>query len=171
MISTFENIAYDETIIVKCRRSIFSILPVIIVLAVLLVLPILLVLIALKLNVPIFQSPNINILLLSSSCYYMIYILVATSEIVSNYYDLLLVTENHVVIIEQSGMFSRKILQFNLGQIEDINASVRGFVPTLCGFGTIVIQTAGTKELTIVRGMPNPQKIASKIMELGNIHT
>lgn len=171
MISTFENIAYDETIIVKSRRSIFSILPVIIVLVILLILPVVLILIAIQLHVPISQSPNINILLLSASCYYEIYLLVATSEVVSNYYDLLLVTESHVVIIEQSGIFSRKILQFNLGQIEDINASVSGFIPTLCGFGTIVIQTAGTKELTVVHGMPNPQKIASKIMELGNIHT
>lgn len=171
MISTFESIAYDESIIVKSRRSIFSILPVIIVLIILLFLPIGLLFIAVRLGVPIFEKPNINILVILTSCYFMIYLLIATSEVVSNYYDLLLVTDHHVVIIEQSGMFSRKILQFNLGQIEDINASVSGFIPTLCSFGTIVIQTAGTKELTIVRGMPNPQKIASKIMELGNIHT
>ncbi len=171
MISTFESIAYDESIIVKSRRSIFSIIPVIVVLVILLALPIVLLLIAIQLKVPIYEKPNINILLLSASCYYMIYLLVATSEVVSNYYDLLLVTDKHVVIIEQSGMFSRKILQFNLGQIEDINASVTGFISTIFGFGTIVIQTAGTKELTVVHGMPSPQKIASKIMELGNIHT
>ncbi|KKP89106.1 MAG: hypothetical protein UR93_C0002G0008 [Berkelbacteria bacterium GW2011_GWA2_35_9] len=171
MITTFENIAYDESIIIKSRRHILSILPSIIVFVILSILPIIIVIIAFSLEIPIFKYPNINILLLSASCYYMIYLLVFTSELISYYYDLLLVTKNNVISIDQSGMFSRKILLFNLEQIEDINAHVTGFIPTFFNFGNIIIQTAGTKELTIIKGMPNPQKIASKIMELRNIHT
>ncbi|PIP51218.1 hypothetical protein COY43_00725 [Candidatus Berkelbacteria bacterium CG_4_10_14_0_8_um_filter_35_9_33_8] len=171
MLTTFENITYDESIIIKSRRHVLSVLLSIIVFVILSILPVIIVTIAFSLEIPVFKNPNINILLLLASCYYMIYLLVFTSELISYYYDLLLVTNSNVISIDQSSMFSRKILQFNLEQIEDINVNITGFIPTFFNFGNIIIQTAGTKELTVIKGMPNPQKIASKIMELRNIYT
>ena len=168
MINTFENLAYDESIIVKSRKHILSVLPSIIVFFILLLLPVVIIIVAYFSGIPLFKFPYVNILVLSISCYYMIYLLVFTSELISYYYDLLLVTKKNVISIEQLTMFSRKILQYNLEQIEDINSNTTGFLPSLFNFGEIIIQTAGTKELTIIKGMPYPQKIASKIMELRN---
>lgn len=58
------------------------------------------------------------------------------------YYSICIVTDQRFVQIHQEGIFkSRSVNDIPLPRILSVNYQVKGFVETLLGFGTIVVQT------------------------------
>lgn len=166
IIPTLENLAFNETIIIRTRKHLVSLLYQILFFGFLFAVPFIIASVASAIGVPIFAYPAVNFLVVSFSIYYMMYLLIFVSEVISYYYDLLLVTKFSIIEIEQEGIFSRQVQQFHLEQIEDISSEITGFLPTFFNFGNLIIQTAGTKKQTVVKNIPNPSKVAAKIMEI-----
>jgi hypothetical protein len=85
---------------------------------------------------------------------------------ISYYYDVIIVTDCRVVEINQEALFFRKISEANLADIEDVNAEIKGILPTFFHYGTVFIQTAGTAENFEFQFLPRPYKIAKLISDL-----
>ncbi len=83
-----------------------------------------------------------------------------------HYLDIWLVTDEHIVNLEQKTLFSKTIAEQELRRIQDISAEVRGFFPTLFNYGDVLVQTAGTHERFLFKDVSHPHMIVTTISKL-----
>ncbi len=77
----------------------------------------------------------------------------------------IIITNQHIVDVDQLGLFNRKIAALRLTEIQDISASVRGPMQIVLKYGTIIIQTAGERENFVFDFVPNPYELVHYIIE------
>ena len=95
---------------------------------------------------------------------WLLFVWISFFVIWTDYYlDILIVTNKHLIDVEQKGLFSREVSTLRMERIQDITAEVHGFIPTLLNFGNLNIQTAGMQREFTVKGIPNPYKTKDKI--------
>ena len=85
--------------------------------------------------------------------------------------DTWIVTDHRLLDNEQHGFFSRTLSEMNLSKIQDVSVEVKGLIPTFLNYGNLEIQTAGTEPKFILKQIPNPAGIKSKIIETSNNYT
>ncbi len=73
------------------------------------------------------------------------------------YLDVWVVTNKRVVDIDHIGLFSRDVSTVRLDDIEDITTELHGVISTLLKFGTITLQTAGSRNEFYLRNAKNPE--------------
>lgn len=106
------------------------------------------------------------IVVLFISIYYLYIWLFAFHSFVDYYLDVWIVTDHRVINIEQKGLFNRVISEQELYRIQDVTSQFKGIFSTMLNFGTVFIQTAGEHPRFIFKQIPNPHKIARKIIKL-----
>jgi uncharacterized membrane protein YdbT with pleckstrin-like domain len=85
--------------------------------------------------------------------------------------DIWIITSTRIVDIHQFGFFRRQISSFLLAHIQDVTIDINGILPTLFGFGTIHVETAGHEERFIMHGIRDPQGLRDLIMrEIAALH-
>jgi uncharacterized membrane protein YdbT with pleckstrin-like domain len=88
---------------------------------------------------------------------------------ISFYYDIYIICEDTIVDITQQGFFGRQIAELSLLRVQDVTSNIEGFLPTLFGYGDVLVETAGEKSQNfLLKSLPNPQEVAAKIMQLHN---
>lgn len=83
-----------------------------------------------------------------------------------HYLDIWLVTDEHIVNMEQKTLFSKTIAEQELRRIQDISAEVRGFFPTIFNYGDVLVQTAGTHERFLFKDVSHPHYVVTTISKL-----
>ncbi len=87
----------------------------------------------------------------------------------TNYYlDLWVVTDKHVMNLEQKSFFHREVGMIRLDRIQDITVEINGLLRTLLKFGRIRVQSAGEEEEFIMDDIADPDAIKLKIAELSD---
>jgi len=85
----------------------------------------------------------------------------------TNYYlDLLIITNQRLIDIEQFVLFRRDEVSIPLRSIQDTKVQVFGLFATLLGFGNLQVQTAGAVRETIIRHLGEPQRVKRLIDEV-----
>jgi hypothetical protein len=86
--------------------------------------------------------------------------------------DQWVITTTRIVDIDQFGFFRRKVSSFLLNHVQDVTTDVRGFLPTIIGFGTLRVQTASDEsKYFTMKGVPEPEKLRYLIMrEISDLH-
>src|SRR5581483_1427041 len=74
------------------------------------------------------------------------------------------ITSHRIVDISQYAFFDRRVSSFLLARIQDITTNVEGFFPTLIGYGTLNVETAGRDEKFCMNGIAHPEEIRDLIM-------
>lgn len=82
-----------------------------------------------------------------------------------HFLDVLIITNKHIIDIEQKGLFSREISVISLSEIQDITTTIDGFTETVLGYGTLIIQSAGSSREFVIKYLHNPTQIRSKIKQ------
>lgn len=161
----------NDKIIVQTRRHIVSSLNIILMLLFMIFLPLVL-LSFLRINVPaIGSSILMNFIVIVGSVYYLIVAIFAFTAWINYYYNLLIVTNNEVIDVDQNGIFDRRVTELSILRVQDVSARVKGFFPTFFNYGDVVAESAGENSQTyVIDCVPNPVFIANKIMELHNEH-
>lgn len=77
-----------------------------------------------------------------------------------------IITNNHIVDVEQLGLFNRVVSTLRLDEIQDVSASVSGPTQMFFKFGTVIIQTAGERENFVFDYVPNPYELEQYILDL-----
>ena len=117
----------------------------------------------------ILQGLVLNFLTLILSIYYLITATVTFIAWISYYYDVYIVCYDTIIEINQQGFFGRKISQLSLLRVQDVTSDIEGVLPTFFSYGDVVVETAGElSENYIIKSIPNPQEVSSKILELHN---
>ncbi|MBM2820553.1 MAG: hypothetical protein HW405_313 [Candidatus Berkelbacteria bacterium] len=81
----------------------------------------------------------------------------------SNY--LYILTNQRLIIIEQSNIFSRKLSESELDKIQNITVEVKGPIKTFLNFGNIKITTAGVDPIMILENVEDPYKLQQEIIK------
>jgi len=76
-----------------------------------------------------------------------------------------ILTNQRIIIIEQKGIFSRKIVEAELEKIQNITVEVNGPIKTFLNFGDISLRTAGIDPVMILNNVENPYEIQQKIIK------
>jgi len=77
----------------------------------------------------------------------------------------IIITTNHIVDIDQIGLFNKTVSTLHLDEIQDISAKINGPIQTMMKFGTIIIQTAGERENFVFDYVPSPLELENFILD------
>ncbi|MEK7638717.1 MAG: PH domain-containing protein [Patescibacteria group bacterium] len=175
------NLEPDEQVLKIVRRHWFLITVELLVSFLVAVVP-LLVLFLIMLLPDSFNALNVhleNFLPLSTfavACWLLLSIMSGFMVWTHYYLDLWIITDRRIIVVDQIGFFHRNVSVFRLERMQDIEVTIRGFIPTLLNFGSISAQTAGHALHNFEsRGMPDPrglQAIIQKAMDarLARLH-
>ncbi len=105
-------------------------------------------------------------LTLSASIYYLSIGIFFYTYFVNYYLDLLIITNDRLLHIEQEGIFARTISEVDLYKIQDITSTIDGFFPSMFNYGDLLIQTAGAVEKFSIVSIPKPESLRQKILDL-----
>lgn len=108
------------------------------------------------------------ITLLFASVYFLSLYLFFYAQFIDFYLDIWTVTNDRIIDIEQHGLFHRVITELDLFQIQDVTAHVKGVIPTLFGYGNLVIKTASTTSTIIFYNIPNPNRVREQLIRLAD---
>lgn len=73
--------------------------------------------------------------------------------------DVLIITNQRIVDVDQKGLFSRHVSEASLNMIQDVSWKKQGFWHTLFRMGDVTVQTAGATSTIQGENLPRPEKI------------
>lgn len=93
------------------------------------------------------------------------------------YYDVIIITSERLVNINQEGLLSREVSELSLREIQDVTAQQEGFLQSFLDYGKLVVETAGEGTTGMpskpgiegyftIEDVPQTNKIARSILEL-----
>ena len=77
----------------------------------------------------------------------------------------IIVTDRNIIQVLQYGLFSRKVSQLNINNVEDVTAVQQGVLPTIFNYGTLKIETAGEQVNFHFSFCPNSDYYAKVILD------
>jgi membrane protein YdbS with pleckstrin-like domain len=147
-------------------KHVIFILPFIVALVILAILAIP-VLIYISANIDsVIQVVPVPAVLLVASFYITILVLLLISVLWIWRRNKVVITDQHIVDIDQLGLFTRVVSTLRLEEIQDISASVKGPLQTILQYGSIVIQTAGERENFVFNYVPKPYELEHYILSI-----
>lgn len=155
----------DEKILFEIRRSWFVLFSETVGLLFATLIPIVLISILEATNIVVF-SGNKEILLTIILLSWIFIIWNIIFIVWTNYYlDIFIVTNKHVIDIEQKSLFVREVAVVNLRNIQDVTSEVNGLLATIIGFGDLRVQSSGERREFVIETVTNPDLIRSKIKQ------
>ena len=106
------------------------------------------------------------LMILFISTYYLSVGLFLFTYFIDFYLDLLVITNDRLINIKQRGLFSCKISEVDLYQIEDITSEVDGIFASFFNYGTLTIQTSGAMGHFVMENIPNPHALRQSLLNL-----
>jgi hypothetical protein len=82
------------------------------------------------------------------------------------FYRVYIITDERLIDVDFLSMVYKNISTTKIDKIEDITSINTGFFASLVDYGTIIIQTAATKQELHFERVPHPSKVTSLINEL-----
>ena len=99
-----------------------------------------------------------------------VYLLVANAMFVTAwieyYLDVGVLTSERLVVVEQVGLFSRKVIELPLIRVQDVSAHMHGYLQTLLRYGTVTVESASDMPNFILKNVPQPYTVANTILLL-----
>ncbi len=82
------------------------------------------------------------------------------------YFDIWIITDQHIVNIEQKGLFARTVSELEIEKIQDVTTEVKGLIPTFLNYGNLLVQTAAEKDRFTFHNIPDPYSVRDLTMKL-----
>lgn len=114
------------------------------------------------------NSLYVPILVLIAGIYLLSVTLFFFSYFIDFYLDILFVTNDRMVDMNQSNLFARTVSEVDLYRIQDITSEVKGIIQQMFNYGTIIIQTAGTEPKFVIHNVPDPHGLRQKLLNLAD---
>jgi len=164
---TLPNQLPGERIIKNVRRDLFILFQKVLFFIVLFLIPVIVVWMIFSFYPSLrFGEITRPLIVLGSSAYYLFVWLFFFFTFIDYYLDVWIVTNRRIINIEQQGFFARRVSEHKLFRIQDVTSEVEGVFPTILKYGSVYIQTAGTKRNFHFEQVPHPDKIKDIIIEL-----
>lgn len=115
---------------------------------------------------PDFTGTAKEVVTLLEQIYFLIILLSLFLIIVLYYLNVHVVTDIRVVDIDQNGLFSHRVSELHIDQIEDVTSESNGIFGTIFNYGFVYVQTAGAKSQFELDNIPNPSAVSKLILDL-----
>lgn len=138
--------------------------------AIMLLIPFVIAVAYVLINLSTISEGLLNVFVLSGSVYLLFLAALMVYGFVDFYLDVYVITNKRIVSITQNGFFKRAISELDVHQIQDVNADVEGFFPTLLHYGNVRIQTAAELPNFIFESIPHPYETSKRIIDLHQAH-
>lgn len=104
-------------------------------------------------------------IVLGASIFMLLVLLLAFQDWLDYFLDMLILSNERVIQVEQVGMFKRTVSQLSLDKVQDVTVETKGMLSSFFGFGTLTIESAGG-ELNnfIIHNVPHAERILSQIL-------
>lgn len=79
--------------------------------------------------------------------------------------DFWVLTDARVIAVEQKGLFSQSVGEFELSKIQDVMVEVNGMIATMLNYGTVRVSTAGEHQDFEIRYVYNPNAMRDAILQ------
>lgn len=159
--------APTETTILRLRRHPIVFLKEILIFLFLMILPLVVVYLA---NITGARLPNNAVVpvlvILGGSIIYLYLTLFIFYNFFVFFLDRWIVTNKHIINIEQHTMFHRTVSKVELERMQDVTAEMNGILPTLFNYGNVYIQSAGEVQHFALEDIPAPNFVANTILRL-----
>lgn len=77
----------------------------------------------------------------------------------------LIITDKNLTQILQRGLFSRKVSELSMANVEDVTANQHGVFASIFGYGDLNVETAGEQNNFNFKFCPNPNKYGRIILD------
>ncbi len=77
----------------------------------------------------------------------------------------LILTNLHLIQVEQHGLFGREVSQLSLARVQDVAGHRNGLLATILDFGDVEVQSAGQQDNFIFVNAPGPQQLADDCLQ------
>jgi membrane protein YdbS with pleckstrin-like domain len=85
--------------------------------------------------------------------------------------NFLVLTNQHLVRVEQKGLFSHAVSQLALARVQDVAGAVPGFMATVLGYGNLTVETAGAEDNFVFTNIYAPADVASVCLKAHEAYT
>ncbi len=114
------------------------------------------------------EATGMLILTMVISTYYLFTCFFFYSCFIDFYLDILIITNDRLIHIEQESLFARTVSEMDLCKLQDVTSEVNGILPSIFHYGTILIQSAGATDKFVLYNVPNPNHLRTIIMDMAN---
>lgn len=110
--------------------------------------------------------PN-NFQFIAVLLWYLITFAFILEKFLSWYFNIFIVTDRRVVDIDFHNLIYKEVSDADVDKVEDVTYSMGGVVRAIFNYGDVLIQTAAEKRQFKFEAVPNPDRVAKIIQELG----
>jgi uncharacterized membrane protein YdbT with pleckstrin-like domain len=82
----------------------------------------------------------------------------------------LILSSENVTLVNQVGLFNKKVSELVMSNIEDVTVQKSGILPTIFNYGTVVIETAGEQNNFTFKYVGNPDAYAKAIQDAKGLY-
>ena len=82
------------------------------------------------------------------------------------FYRVYIITDERIIDVDFISMIHKDVSTAKVDKIEDITSLSGGFLASIFDFGTVIIQTAATKQEFGFKNVPHPARVAALLNEL-----
>lgn len=118
-----------------------------------------------------------SIIAIALTGYYLFLLTFMFGSWINFYYDIIFITNERIINVQQEGLLDRKTSELNLKQVQNVSADLDGFLQSFFNYGMLVVETAGggTSDDPLKPGLqgyftipdlPDPNRLARVISEL-----
>lgn len=112
------------------------------------------------------QPPIIQIINLIKTIYLMFLVGGLFTIWILYYLNFQIITNERVVDVDQKSLLNHSTTEIHLAQVEDVTSEIKGFLGNLFNYGSVYVQTAGTKARFEFDHVPNPNAVVKLILDL-----
>lgn len=88
------------------------------------------------------------------------------SSFLMYYLDMMIITNDRLVQIQQKTLFSRSVSELDLYRIQDTTSEITGIIATMAGYGLLKIQTAGERQNFTFEFVPRVNELRRHLIAL-----
>lgn len=111
-------------------------------------------------------APYMPMLIFGYAAWLLLLWMLAFNIWTHHYLDILVLTNERIILIDQRGLFHRTVSSFRLERMQDMYVEVHGIIATFLDFGTVHAETASHSEEEFrAYGMPRPRELKAEILK------
>ena len=98
--------------------------------------------------------------------YFLLVLLIGYVKWLNEELDIIVATDSRIISHEQVDMFHRSVSEANLGQMQDVTGSQKGFLQSVLHYGNIEIQTSAADLFFVIKNVSHPYENARALLDL-----
>jgi hypothetical protein len=108
-----------------------------------------------------------NFQLIAILIWYLVTFAFALEKFLSWYFNIFIVTDRRVVDIDFHNLIYKEVSDADIDKVQDVTYSMGGVTRAIFNYGDVLIQTAAERMEFKFEAVPNPDRVAKIIQELG----